>query len=82
MATAPYVTVANACAEASRRLPHLPARIAPETLMFLRCDVSGPEFVSIANACGVSTLELVRCLGVVFADLRTFLAPVAAGRKA
>ena len=75
MATAPYVTIANACAEVARRLPHLPGRVCPETLMYLRADVSGPELVQIANACGVGTLELIRCLGVVWADLRAFAAP-------
>jgi len=70
MQSAPYVTIANACAEVARTLPHLPARICPETLLYLRADVPGPELVRIAAACGVSTLEMVRCIGVVWADVR------------
>lgn len=81
MQSAPYVTIANACAEASRRLPHLPGRVCPETLLFLRADISGAELVSVASAIGVSTLELVRCIGIVWADLRTFAAPTVLAAK-
>jgi hypothetical protein len=81
MQSSPYVTIANACAEASRRLPHLPANVCPRTLIFLRADISGAELVSIASAIGVSTLELVRCIGIVWADLRSFAAPAALAAK-
>lgn len=77
MATAPYVTLANACAEVARRLPHLPDRIAPETLFYLHRDATTAELVSIADAIGVNVIELRRCLRVIFADLAALFAPVA-----
>ena len=75
MTTAPYVTVAAACAAVNARHPELAAHICPETLGYLFRDVQGPELVSIAYDCGVSTIEMVRCIGVVRTDCRTAFAP-------